>query len=72
MLSTPFLSITTISPCSISLIKSAPIISSAQVSDDKIYESLSFPNTSGLIPYGSLIPTSFLLVIIVRAYPPCT
>ena len=47
-----------ISPGSTSLIKSAPIISSPQLSELNIYVSLSFPKTNGLIPNGSLTPIS--------------
>ena len=39
----------------------APTISNAHVSDAKI-KSFNFPITKGLIPKGSLTPTSFLFV----------
>ena len=42
----------TISPFSTSLIKDAPTISKAQVSDAKMNEFFNFPITKGLIPKG--------------------
>ena len=67
MLSIPSSVIITTSPGSISLTKSAPIISKAQVSEHKIYEPSKLPKTSGLIPRGSLAPINFLFVSITRA-----
>ena len=55
-------STTTISPFSTSLINFAPTISNAQVSEAKINEFFNFPIIRGLIPKGSLTPTSFLFV----------
>ena len=60
----------TISPFSTSLIKVAPTISNAQVSEAKIKDSFNFPMTKGLIPKGSLTPITFLFVIRTREYPP--
>ena len=57
----PFLEITTTSPFSISLINSAPIMSNAQVSDARTGESPIWPSTRGLMPRGSLAPTSFFI-----------
>ena len=48
MLSIPSSVMITTSPGSISLTKSAPIISKAQVSEHKIYEPSKLPKTSGL------------------------
>ena len=45
-------------------------MSKAQVSEANTYELPNFPITKGLIPKGSLIPISFLLVRITSAYPP--
>ena len=59
---TPFLSITTISPFSISLIYFAPIISKAHVSEAIIFAPFSSPITNGRIPRGSLIAINFLFV----------
>ena len=67
ILSIPFSVIMTTSPGSISLTKSAPIISKAHVSEHKIYEPSKFPKTRGLIPKGSLAPINFLLVNITKA-----
>ena len=50
MLFNSLFSIYTISPFSTSLTNFAPIISSAQVSEEKIYELFNFPITNGLIP----------------------
>ena len=36
-----------------------------------MYEFFNFPITKGLIPKGSLTPTSFLFVNKTREYPPC-
>ena len=49
---TPSLSITTISPFTISLSNLAPIISNAQVSEEIILAFPSDPKTKGLIPRG--------------------
>ena len=68
--SSPF-SIIIISPFSTSLMKVAPTISKAQVSEAKMYEPFNLPITNGLIPIGSLTPTNFLFVIITKEYPPC-
>jgi len=48
------------SPGSISLTNSAPIVSSAQVSDVTIYALSLFPMQRGLKPNGSLAAISFL------------
>ena len=48
----------------------APIISSAQVSDEIILALPKEPNTNGLIPNGSLIPINFLLVNKPKLYAP--
>src|SRR3970040_2727929 len=53
--STPLGLTTKISPGSISLINSASIKSNAQVSDATTTASSSFPRTSGLNPYGSIV-----------------
>ena len=61
-----------ISPFSTSLMNEGSItISSVQVSEANIKELFNLPMTKGLIPYGSLTPTTFLLVIKTREYPPC-
>ena len=53
---------TTISPCSTSRTKRAPMMSSAQVSDARIGQPSRSPSTSGRMPSGSRTPISFLLV----------
>ena len=68
---TPFSSIITNSPGSISLTNSAPIVSNAHVSDDNTnVPSSFFPRQSGLIPCASRIPTNLLLMIITNANDP--
>ena len=69
-LSTIFSVIRTISPGSISLIYSAPMISRAHVSDVRIYELLSFPRIKGRTPSGSLIPIIILSTRATSAYAP--
>ena len=61
------LRIMTTSPFSTSLTNEAPIISSAHVSEARIYASSNFPITSGRIPNGSLAPINKPLAIIVKA-----
>ena len=67
-------SITTISPGSISRTKSAPMMSSAQVSDDSTQPSSpSRPSTSGRTPRGSRTPISLVRVMATtreRAFDP--
>ncbi len=55
--------IATTSPGSTSLTNSAPIVSSAQVSDASIYALSLLPIQRGLKPNGSLAPISFLGLI---------
>ncbi len=52
-LCTPSLSMITISPCSMSRTKRAPMMSSAQVSDARIQAPSRSPSTSGRMPSGS-------------------
>ncbi len=68
--SIPSSSITTISPGSTSRMNSAPVTSSAQLSDAKTYPLPSFPTQRGLRPFGSLTPMSLFSQIIVKAYAP--
>ena len=70
MLSSPFSDMITISPFSTSLTNLAPIMSKAQGSESKTYDSWSLPIIKGRIPKGSLTPINFLFVRIVNAYPP--
>ena len=58
----PSLVMTTISPGSTSRTKSAPMMSSAQVSDARIGAPSSLPSTSGRTPQGSRTPISFFEV----------
>ncbi len=68
----PSSSITTISPGSTSRRNSAPMMSSAQVSDDRTQPSPSRPITSGRTPSGSRTPISFERVIATTENAPST
>ena len=65
-LSTPAAPIVTISPGSTSRTYSAPMMSSAQVSDARIQPSPIRPSTKGRTPSGSRTPISAVLVIATR------
>ena len=62
----------TTSPGSTSLTNSAPIVSSAQLSDASMYALSRFPIQSGLKPNGSLAPISFLGLMMTSEYDPLT
>ena len=66
----PVFEISSISPLSISLIYFAPIISRAQVSDDKTNDLPTLPKTKGLIPNGSLMPNILSFVSTTSEYAP--
>ena len=59
---TPLASMTITSPFSMSRTNLAPMMSSAQVSEQRIGQPSSSPSTSGRMPSGSRAPISFLLV----------
>ena len=71
-LATPFSVTTTISPGSISRMNSAPMISSAQVSDASAQPSPILPKTRGRTPNGSRQPISFVRVIATIENAPST